>query len=130
MNLLLDTCAFLWYISGDERLPAAAREAIRSPENEVWLSVVSFWEILVKHRIGRLAIPAAPGAYIPRQRDRHRIGSLPLEEAAITHLSRLPDLHSDPFDRMLICQAIEHNLTILTPDPAVRAYPVRTLWED
>ena len=112
-----------------KRLPAAAVEAIRTPDNEVWLSAVSLWEIAVKQQIGRLKIPGDAGSYIPEQRELHGIGSLPLEESAVAHLARLPALHTDPFDRMLICQALEHQLTLVTPDAAIRAYPIRTLWK-
>jgi PIN domain nuclease of toxin-antitoxin system len=129
MILLLDTCTFLWYISADDRLPHVVRDAIRSPGNEVLLSVVSFWEILLKNRLGRLVLPESPATYIPRQRKRHRIDSLDLTESAVSHLARLPDRHRDPFDRMLVCQAIEHGLTIVTPDESVRSYPVKTDWE-
>jgi PIN domain nuclease of toxin-antitoxin system len=129
MILLLDTCTFLWYISADERLPHVVRDAIRSSGNEVLLSVVSFWEIILKNRLGRLVLPESPATYIPRQRKRHRIDSLDLTEGAAGHLARLPDRHRDPFDRMLICQAVEHGLTIVTPDEMVRSYPVKTYWE-
>ncbi len=128
MRLLLDTSTFLWYIADSPRLPRDVVTEIRAPETEVSLSVVSLWEILVKHKLGRLSLPEPPSAYIPRQRTRHQIESLPLVESAIAHLSKLPDTHNDPFDRMLICQAIEHDLTLVTSDRAIQAYPVRVLW--
>ena len=128
MKLLLDTSTFLWFITASPELPAEVSTAIQSPANEVCLSVVSFWEILVKHQLGRLPLPEEPSTYIPRQRDRHRVDSLPLHEAALTHLSKLPAIHRDPFDRMLVCQAIEHAFTLVTRDRAVRAYPVKTFW--
>jgi len=126
--LLLDTSTFLWFITASPKLPRSIGDAVRHAESEIWFSVVSFWEILVKHQLGRLPLPEAPASYIPRQRERHRIASLGLDEDSLTHLPRLPALHRDPFDRMLICQAIEHNLRIVTPDPSVRQYPVRTQW--
>ena len=129
MKLLLDTCTFLWFITADERLPPDVRKSIQSPDHEVWLSVVSFWEILVKHRLGRLPLPESPASYILKQRERHGIDSLSLQESAAVHLAKLPDHHRDPFDRMLICQAIDHGLTIATPDPAIHSYPVKVLWE-
>lgn len=129
MSLLLDTATFLWFITASEQLPGRVADKIRSPDHEVWLSVVSFWEIQIKHQLGRLALPGLPSTYIPRQRARHRIDSLPLHEAALTHLPKLPQLHRDPFDRMLVCQAIEHECTIVTSDRAVQAYPVKTWWE-
>lgn len=129
MRLLLDTCAFLWHVTADDRLPASTRDQIRLPANQVWLSVASYWEICVKHQIGRLDLPDAPERLVPRARAQHRFRSLPLQEEAISHLPHLPDIHQDPFDRMLICQAIEAGLTIVTPDEKVRAYPIRTLWD-
>lgn len=122
MNLLLDTHIFLWYITGDTRLPAAFREIIRDPANRVCLSVVSIWEVIVKHQLGKLPLPQPPETYLPRQRERHRIESLVLDEASMVNLARLPLLHRDPFDRMLVCQAIQHGLTIVTVDDVVRAY--------
>lgn len=128
MRLLLDTCTFLWLISGDPQLPEAILQELETEHNEVWLSTVSNWEIAVKVGIGRLVLPDKPASYVPHQRARHKLGSLPVEEAAIGHLDRLPPYHRDPFDRMLICQAIEGEMTLVTPDPLIRQYPVRTLW--
>ena len=128
MKLLLDTSAFLWYLSGDTKLPKPVMSAVRSPENDVWLSVVSLWEIVVKHKLGKLPLPAAPATYIPRQRERHAIDTLSLEERAIVHLPKLPPHHRDPFDRMLICQSIEHEMLIVTSDPRILEYPVKTFW--
>ena len=128
MKLLLDTAVFLWYIAGSARLPQDVISPIRAPENDVRLSVVSLWEILIKHKLGQLPLPEPPAAYVPAQRERHQIESLPLVEPAIRHLARLPDTHNDPFDRLLICQAIEHNLTLVSSDHAIHAYPVRVLW--
>ncbi|MBS3947513.1 MAG: type II toxin-antitoxin system VapC family toxin [Dethiobacter sp.] len=122
MRLLLDTHIFLWYITADPRLSAIVLPLIRDPANEVYLSVVSVWETLVKHQLGKLPLPQAPDAYVTQQRQRHQIESLPLDENSVTKLAQLPTLHKDPFDRMLICQAIQHGLTIASADDAVRAY--------
>lgn len=130
MKLLLDTSVFLWYLTADSKLPANVVEKIRLPENAVWLSVVSFWEILVKHQLGKLPLPEAPFTYIPKQRERHAIDSLGLDEKAVSHLPKLPSLHRDPFDRMLVCQAIEHDLSLVTSDELVQSYPVKILWRD
>ena len=128
MRILLDTCTFLWIAAGSRELSDAAREAFQQPDNEVFLSAVSAWEIAVKHALGRLPLPAPPHNYVPRLRDQHGILPLALEEEAVLHVSRLPDLHRDPFDRMLVAQAIVHGLTIVTPDPLVLQYPARTMW--
>lgn len=127
MRLLLDTHIFLWYIMGDPSLPQKGVDAIRDPSNEVFLSAVSLWEVIVKYQTGKLPLPAPPQIFVPMQRQRHQIATLPLDEPSVMHLSRLPLYHRDPFDRMLICQALASNLTLLTVDAAIKAYPVPIL---
>ena len=127
MKLLLDTHIFLWYISGDHHLPKDLKDIIQDPMNEVSLSVVSLWESIVKYSLGKLLLPMSPEKYLPLQRERHGISSLSLDEAEIINLSDLPSFHRDPFDRMLICQAIEHNMTIVTMDAAIAQYPIKIL---
>lgn len=127
MKILLDTHIFLWFISGDTGLLANVRDAIRDPNNEVYLSVVSVWEAIVKYQLGKLPLPEHPGIYLPKQRDIHQIATLVLDENSVVELAKLPSLHRDPFDRMLICQALHNDLIIATVDSAVRAYPVRVL---
>lgn len=127
MRLLLDTHVFLWFISADARLPARWRDVIRDPGNEVFLSVVSVWETMVKYALGKLPLPHPPERYLPIQRIQHQITSLPLDEASVCHLATLPSVHRYPFDRMLVCQAIEHALTIVTVDPVFEAYPAPIL---
>ena len=127
MTVLLDTCEFLWLVSGDARLPKAVADAVQNPTNEVFLSVVSYWEICVKHSLGKLPLPDSPERYVPLQREKHRIASLHLDEAAVARLVGLPSCHRDPFDRMLICQALAGNLHIASSDPLFRQYPVKLL---
>jgi PIN domain nuclease of toxin-antitoxin system len=127
MKLLLDTHVFLWFISGDERLPDAMCDSIRDPDNEVYLSVVSLWEAIVKHQLGKLPLPQPPESYLPVQREKHQISSLSLDEGSVSQLVNLPAIHRDPFDRMLVCQAINHGLTIVTVDNAIRSYPAPVL---
>lgn len=127
MRLLLDTHIFLWFISGDDRLPKAMYQSIRDVDNQVFLSVVSLWEATVKYQLGKLPLPHSPSSYLPLQRERHQISCLPLDEGSVSHLAELPQIHRDPFDRMLICQAVEHDLTLVTVDDVVSAYPVPTL---
>lgn len=124
MKILLDTHIFLWFISGDTRLSTDIRDAIRDSDNEVYLSAISIWEAIIKYQLGKLPLPEHPETYLPRQRDLHQISSLVLDESSVIQLAKLPSLHRDPFDRMLICQALQNGLTIATVDPAVRAYPV------
>lgn len=128
MRLLLDTSTFLWYVSADRRLPRATRDLISAAEHDVWLSVVSVWEIVVKTEINRLQLPGPSWAYATTQRERHAIASLSLEEGAIANLAKLPAFHRDPFDRMLVCQALQHDLSLVTNDAAIERYPVKTVW--
>jgi PIN domain nuclease of toxin-antitoxin system len=127
MRILPDTHIFLWFISGDTQLSADVRDAIRDPDNEVYLSAISVWEILIKYQLGKLPLPEHPETYLPKQRDLHQILSLDLDESTVIQLAKLPPLHRDPFDRMLICQALQNGLTIATVDAALRAYPVSTI---
>lgn len=128
MKLLLDTCAFLWLIRGRTEASARARTLFADPANEVYLSAVSSWEIAVKHRLGKLPLGDNPARYVPNERARHGIAALPLREADTLLLGKLPELHRDPFDRMLVCQAIANQMTLLTPDPLILQYPVLTEW--
>lgn len=127
MKILLDTHVFLWFISGDIRLSTDIRDVIRDSNNQVYLSTISIWEVIIKYQLGKLPLPESPETYLPKQRDRHQIFSLALDENSVVQLSKLPPLHRDPFDRMLICQALQNSLTIATVDAAVRAYPVSVL---
>ena len=128
MKLLLDTCTFLWIAQDSSALSPRAREVFADPANEVYLSVVSVWEIAVKHALGRLTLPQTPDRYLPQLRTRHGIESLALDEETVLQIGKLPGHHRDPFDRMLVCQALAHGLTLLTPDPFISRYPVRTAW--
>jgi len=111
------------------QLPATyLRIQNENPENDVFLSAVSVWEIAVKHALWRLPLADPPPVYIPREREKHGISSLSLSEAAALELGQLPSVHQDPFDRMLVCQARSLDLVLLTPDPLIRAYPVATAW--
>ena len=128
MNLLLDTCTFLWLAAGSSQMSARARELAAEPGNRAYLSVVSAWEIAVKYHAGRLRLPDPPSVFISRCRTEDDLLSLPLDEESVLHVAKLPPVHNDPFDRMLICQALIHSLVILTPDEQIARYPVRTIW--
>ena len=127
MKLLLDTHIFLWFISGDQRLPIHLQNSIRDLNNDVYLSCISVWEVTVKYQLGKLPLPESPEIYLPKQRQQHLINTLILDEESVAQLLNLPLLHRDPFDRILICQALQHNLTIVTVDTAIRAYAVKVL---
>lgn len=128
MKLLVDTCTFLWLAAADPQLTRRARSACRDPENAVHLSALSAWEIAIKHRIGRLPLPDPPVRYVAARRAWLGLEPLPFDEAAAAHEALLPPLHSDPFDRGLISQAILNGMTIVTPDEAIAAYPAPVLW--
>jgi PIN domain nuclease of toxin-antitoxin system len=127
MRLLLDTHIFLWYITNDSRLSPEVADTIRDERNEVYLSVVSVWEALVKYQLGRLNLPSPADQYLQVRQDQHRIVSLPLDALAVSQLLKLPSHHRDPFDRMLICQSLEHDLFIATSDEQMMKYPVKIL---
>ncbi len=122
MKLLLDTHVFLWYIAGERRIDEHTLSLIRDMQNLVYLSVISEWEMIIKHRLGRLPLPESPGQYIPNQRQRHLIETLPLEEAAVAVLTDLPAIHKDPFDRMLVAQAIHYGMILVTADAFMKQY--------
>ena len=109
-------------------LPAAA-QVFADPSNEILLSVVSVWELSVTHSLGKLPLPASLDRFVLEQREQHGITVLPLEERAVFHLHKLPALHRDPFDRMLIAQAGLESLPVVTADPVFAAYRVPTIWD-
>ena len=128
MKLLLDSCTFLWIVADNPLLSTTARAMFRDPANETFLSVVSAWEIAVKNALGNMPLPEPADRYVPTFRKRELIESLPLSEEMVLQVVRLPAIHRDPFDRLLICQAIAEGMAILTPDQRIRQYPVRTIW--
>lgn len=130
MKLLIDTCAFIWLATAPRHLSRGMRVLYENPGNEVYLSVASAWEISIKHRSGKLRLSndMPPAEFIPEARRRHGIEVLALREEDSFMLPRLPPIHQDPFDRMLICQAIANQMVILTPDPLITQYPVLTRW--
>jgi PIN domain nuclease of toxin-antitoxin system len=127
VRILLDTHIFLWFINNDRRLPIRWRTAIQMTENEVYLSVVSLWEIIMKYQLGKLNLPESPELYLPKQRKRHFISHLDLSEKSVIQLIKLPLLHRDPFDRMLMAQAMDHRPTLMTVYNAIKAYSVEGL---
>jgi PIN domain nuclease of toxin-antitoxin system len=126
VRLLLDTCTLIWLLSGERKLPDRVRSAIS--EQDVLLSAASAWEIAIKHAKGTLRLSQAPERLVPAARERYAFETLPVDEESALHVGKLPLLHSDPFDRLLVSQAIVHGLTIVTPDPLVTQYPARTMW--
>ena len=128
MKLLLDTCTFIWLATGDPALSVAAQVVFEDEENDAFLSAVSAWEIAVKNLLGGLRLSEPPERFVPKYRSVHKIESLSLNEEMALQVRTLPRVHRDPFDRMLVCQAIAEGMTILTPDEMIRKYPVKTFW--
>lgn len=124
MKIILDTHIFLWFITNNKRLADQYYDAISNQDNEIYLSVVSVWEAIIKYQLGKLPLPESPEIYLPQQREKHLISSLSIAETTITQLAKLPALHNDPFDRLLLCQSLEHDLTIMTEDKAILSYPM------
>src|SRR2546423_15417556 len=112
MNLLLDTCTFLWIALAPTQLAPQTVLLFQDPANRVFLSSVSAWEIAVKYGLGKLSLQRPPELFVPQQRGAHQITELPLREDEALCVTHLPALHKDPFDRMLICQALANGLTI------------------
>ena len=127
MNLLLDTHVFLWWID-DDPLPAPSLQAIRDPEHTVWLSAASAWEMTIKASLGKLRLPDRAARYAEHHRQLNGFGCLPIETAALDCLESLPFHHRDPFDRLLIAQAIARDFTLVSADATFDAYPVKRLW--
>ena len=128
MKLLLDTVTFLQAAAKPEELSVRARSLLTDPENERYVSTVSSWEIAIKYSLKKLGLEKPPEHFIPQHRAKLGAETLPLYEESALHLVRLPLLHSDPFDRMLICQAIVNGMVLVTPDAKISRYPVRTAW--
>lgn len=128
MKLLLDSCTFIWLSVEPERLSAHSRGVIGEAGHELFLSAVSVAELAIKHSTGRLRVVDPPAIAFPRFRSKHGVRELPLDERAALFLAQLPLIHKDPFDRLLVCQAAVHGMTILTPDPQIRQYPCLTAW--
>ena len=127
MKLLVDTCTFLWLAADDPALSSAARTACRAPENAVYLSSLSAWEIAIKYRLGRLPLPAPPGRYVADRREWLQLRPLAFDEACAAHDALLPPHHADPFDRGLVSQAILHGMSLVAR-PDIARYPAPTLW--
>ncbi|MDJ1177159.1 type II toxin-antitoxin system VapC family toxin [Roseofilum capinflatum] len=128
MKILLDTHIFLWLITNNRRLDERFRNGISNPDNQVYLSVVSVWEAMVKYQLGKLPLPESPEIYLPKQREQHQIASLSIRETTVAQLAKLPPLHKDPFDRLLLCQSLERDLRIMTEDTAIISYPLANIF--
>ena len=127
MRLLVDTHVFLWLESEPERLSNRTRATLEDTDNELYLSVVSGWEIVIKHAIGKLPLPVDPAVYVPTRLARSAFLELGVKMPHVLAVSGLPAHHDDPFDRLLIAQAQVESLTFVTVDERIAKYPIHVL---
>ncbi len=128
MNLLLDTCTFLWLAASPERISAPAKSALDAPDNSLWISDISLWEIAMKHAAGKLPLPSSPRIWIPEQVAFFQLNRLHLEAQAIYLSGELPTTHRDPFDRLLAAQSQSAAMPVITPDMPFQALGATTIW--
>ena len=128
MNLLLDTQAFLWLDSDQAKLSAPARQACANPENTLWLSVASAWEMQIKTALSKLRLARPLGQIIAEQQTANGLQVLSVNLAHVLALQALPPRHKDPFDRLLIAQAKSEGWDIVSKDPEFAAYGVPVIW--
>ena len=128
MRVLLDSHAFLWVATEDDRLPGAVRDLIADMRTKVVVSVATTWELTLKALGGRLALPAPPAEHFADHIDEFGYELLPVHQRHVAALQELPAIHRDPFDRMLVAQALVEDLDLVSGDERIRQYPVRTIW--
>ena len=126
MRLLLDTHVFLWLQTTPERLKGHLT-LVEDERNELVVSAASSWEIAIKHQLGRLPLPEEPARYVPSRIQMIGAQPLPVAHSHALAVAALPALHGDPFDRLLVAQALLEDLTILTADQTVARYPVAAI---
>jgi PIN domain nuclease of toxin-antitoxin system len=128
VRLLLDTHTFIWFIEGNLRLSAVARAVIEQPDAQRFVSIATAWELAIKMSLGRLELSGRFDEIIPSQIDNNAMTMLPISVDHLTRLTTLPLHHRDPFDRMLIAQALEDRLVMVGADVAFDAYAVERVW--
>jgi PIN domain nuclease of toxin-antitoxin system len=127
MKALLDTHTFLWAILDDRRLSQRAQQIFTGP-NDLWLSVASLWEILIKVQTGKLPLPQPSGPYLVKKLGENKIEVLPVNLDHVLRTEKMPVLHRDPFDRILIAQSLEEKLPLVTADSIFERYDVQVIW--
>ena len=128
MRLLLDTHACLWFVGGDERLSTRARQLIEDTGNQPLLSVASLWEMAIKISLGKLTLDPPFATFIPQHLRLNGIQLLNIEFRHTVRVAELPFHHRDPFDRLLVAQALTEDLPLLSGDPNFDAYGVARWW--
>lgn len=127
MRLLLDTRVWLWQLQDPDRIRAETRFVLADPAHTLLLSVVSAWEIAIKHASGRLLLPRPAASFVPEQILLSGVESLDIGLSHVLAAGSLPQHHGDPFDRMLIAQAQVEDLVLVTADRAMSEYDVRLI---
>ena len=125
---LLDTAPLVYLMGQEDYVPVVVRRELADPKSEVFYSQISIWEIQMKHQLGKLPMSDEPAVVLPRELPRYGFTQLDLTDAAIYGLSRLPPVHKDPFDRILIVQAKLTGSTLVSPDKIFSQYPVTVRW--
>ena len=128
MRVLLASHAFLWWIGDDPRLSPGAREVIAEGDNEVFFSTASAWELAIKSSLGRLRMPADFERFVTDQVDLNGFSVLPVQLSHALRVHGLPPHHKDPFDRMLIAQALVEDMPLVSRDRRLAGYGVRLVW--
>ena len=128
MRLLLDTHTFLWFIQDDPNPSAAALRLVEGSENDIFLSSASLWEMAIKISLGKLQIAMPFSVFVFDQLNRNRINILDISVQHIARVAYLPFHHRDPFDRMIIAQALVEQLPVISTDAALDLYAVQRLW--
>ena len=128
MKLLLDAQAFLWWVEGTPAFGRRARAVVSDPDNEVFLSIASCWELAIKLSLGKLRLTQRLDRFIPEQLTGNRFSLLPVELRHVIGVADLPFHHRGPFDRLLAAQALEDQLAIVSTDRVFRRYGVSVIW--
>ncbi len=128
MNYLLDTHVFIWWITGESRLPQTVQKVLSEAAGSVWVSAASLWEMALKIKLGKLKMPEPFDTYVLRQIQINRMEVLPIHAPHVLETMKLPAHHRDPFDRLLVAQARREELTLISGDSAMRSYDVAILW--
>jgi PIN domain nuclease of toxin-antitoxin system len=128
VRVLLDTHTFLWWNLDAPQLSDRVREIIGDGRNEIFFSAASGWEIAIKYARGRLELPEPPDLYVSQRLALHRFTPLPIQMSHALQVHGLPDIHQDPFDRLLVAQSQMEGLPLLTVDEHIKQYGVTVIW--
>ncbi len=128
MRALLDTHTFLWWNLDAPQLSAGAHAFITQGSNEIFLSAASAWEIAIQSAKGRLTLPVPPDQYVAERMRLHRFSALPIALSHALEVYRLPPIHQNPFDRLLVAQSRLEDMPILSGDPEIGSYEIEVIW--